>query len=958
MQLDISSAGNPLEQTFVALDLETTGLDSARDTIIEVGAVKFQGDETIDSFQTFINPGRSIPEFIQRLTGISPQQVRRAPPFSAVVADLEAFLGPYPIIGHNITFDLRFLQSHGLPLGNPSYDTWDLASMFLPRSSEYSLTYLSRHLGVKHTDPHRALGDAKATQGIFLRLLEKAANLDPGLLAYITNQAAKSRWGIASLLGGLSAAGLAAPGGGETSLVGLSGLDLENLASRLARPERRRSDSKLAALNETQISQLLSPGGPFDRAFAGFENRPEQAEMLSATTQAIYQGRNLIVEAGTGVGKSMAYLLPAALFAASKGQRVVISTNTINLQEQLLTKDIPALTQVLESAGLVEKGLIKAAPLKGRANYLCLRRWGHLARSENPSVDEARLLGKTSVWLQDTTSGDQGEINLSGRDALTWSRVSAADKAWCPGLRGGEACFLRSARERAEQAHIIVVNHALLLSDLTHGGSLIPEYKHLIVDEAHHLEEEATRQFGFQVGAEQLDEELEPQSRLITQLRLALSAETLSSAVRQQGDLALAEAEAIPPRLREAWARLWSAGDRFVEQVPEAQSDEQLLLTPALRSHKGWQDLALAWENVDVVLTQAGQRLSQVYRFLESTDLPALEDQGALALEAATIQDNLEQLQGRLSSILGSPNDRDIHWIARGIARGTARGLTGGVGRGQDKGELVFHSAPLEVSTILAKELLSRKDSVVFTSATLATQGNFDYLRERLGIPEDSDQLLVGSPFDYQKAALLLIPEDMPMPSADGYMAAMSRVLTDLGKSLKGRTMALFTSYAALRGVSQQIREALLAEGIQVLAQSIDGSPQQLLRRFSENPKSVLLGTSSFWEGVDLSGDVLKALVLTRLPFQVPTDPIVKARSEQYSDAFHQYSVPQAVLRFRQGIGRLIRNKGDIGTLVVLDKRITGRGYGQAFLKAIPPCTLQPSTQATVGTLAAQWIRE
>ncbi|MCH7620738.1 MAG: DEAD/DEAH box helicase, partial [Chloroflexi bacterium] len=591
----------------MALDLETTGLDSDRDTIIEVGAVKFRGEETLDSFQTFINPGRSIPEFIQRLTGISPQQVRRAPPFSAVVADLEAFLGHYPIIGHNISFDLRFLETHGLPLENPSYDTWDLASMFLPRTTEYSLVYLSRHLGVKHTDAHRALGDARATQGVFLHLLAKAASLDPGLLAYIINQAAKSRWGIASLLGGLPAPG-GIGGNGETSSVGLSGLDLENLSSRLGRPERRRSDSNLAALDETQISQLLSPGGPFDRAFAGFENRPEQAQMLSATTQAIYQGRHLIVEGGTGVGKSMAYLLPAALFAASKGQRVVISTNTINLQEQLLTKDIPALTQVLESAGLVEKDLIKAVPLKGRANYLCLRRWGLLARSENPSVDDARLLGKTSVWLQDTTSGDRGEINLSGRDALTWSRVSAGEKAWCAGLRDGGACFLRSARERAEQAHIIVVNHALLLSDLAHGGSLIPEYKYLIVDEAHHLEDEATRQFGFQVGPEQLDEGLEPQGRLTTQLRLALSAEPLSSSLRQQGELALSEAEAIPPRLREAWARLWSAGERFVEQQSEAQSDDQLLLTPALRSHQGWQDLALAWENVDVVLTQATQR--------------------------------------------------------------------------------------------------------------------------------------------------------------------------------------------------------------------------------------------------------------------------------------------------------------------------------------------------------------
>ncbi len=242
------------------------------------------------------------------------------------------------------------------------------------------------------------------------------------------------------------------------------------------------------------------------------------------------------------------------------------------------------------------------------------------------------------------------------------------------------------------------------------------------------------------------------------------------------------------------------------------------------------------------------------------------------------------------------------------------------------------------------------------TSATLSTEGNFDYFRKRAGIAEDCDEQLVGSPFDYQKAALLLIPEDMPPPNAEGYLDALSLVLAGLGKSLGGRTMALFTSYAALRGVASRVRAPLMADGIQVLAQSVDGPPQQLIRRFTDDPRSVLLGTSSFWEGVDLPGGVLKALVLTRLPFHVPTDPVVKARSEQYEDPFKQYSIPQAVLRFRQGIGRLIRSKGDMGAIVVLDRRITGRSYGQSFLRSIPPCTLQPSSLATVGTLAAQWV--
>jgi DNA polymerase-3 subunit epsilon/ATP-dependent DNA helicase DinG len=657
------------------------------------------------------------------------------------------------------------------------------------------------------------------------------------------------------------------------------------------------------------------------------------------------KGQHLVVEGGTGVGKSMAYLLPAALFAAARGQRVVISTNTINLQEQLLRKDIPALVELLEGAGLIPPGLVKAAPLKGRANYLCLRRWGYLARNESPTVDDARLLGKTAVWLQDTASGDRGELNLSGRDAFTWNRVSAGEKGWCPGLRDSGPCFLRSARERAEQAHLVVVNHALLLSDLAHGGSLIPEYQYLIVDEAHNLEEEATRQFGFQVASNRLDEELELQGRLLGAVRLSLRAEGLASVVRQEGEGAAAAVESLAPRQRQFWGQVWGAAERFLDAGASGGADDayQVLLTRQARSHRSWSEVTLSWENLELSLRQSGERLGRLQRFLESTaSSGAIGDRDTLVMEAATAQDNLEQLRKQLGAILGAADDRSIHWLAR---------------EGNNN-EIVFHSAPLEVGGLLTEMLFSQKECAVLTSATLSTQGSFEYLRKRLGVPPESEELLVGSPFDYQKAALLLIPDDMPAPQADGYQHALSQVLAGLSQALGGHTMALFTSHAALRGVSNLVRAQLMAEGIQVLAQGIDGSPPQLIRRFTANPKSLLLGTSSFWEGVDLPAGVLKALVLTRLPFQVPTDPIVKARSDQYKDAFSEYSVPQAVLRFRQGIGRLIRRKGDKGTLVVLDRRITGRSYGQAFLKSIPPCTMKPSVLATVGPLAAQWVSE
>ncbi|MDP7587963.1 MAG: helicase C-terminal domain-containing protein [Dehalococcoidia bacterium] len=930
---------SPFEQVNVALDLETTGLDSNRHQILEVGAVRFRGDEVIETYQTLVNPGVAIPEFIQRLTHITPQQVKRAPFFSSVAAEIEDFLGAGPLIGRNLPFDIGFLTNNGVPIHNPSYDTWDLASVFMPQSRQYSLKYLTTHFQVEHNDAHRALADAMATKNVYIKLLRLAAEQNSGLLSYLSNLAARSRWSISGILAGLEGTGDA-----HTSSVGLTGLDLEQLSARLSSPEKRRADPALSDLREGKVAGLLAQNGPFAKAFSGFEHRPEQEEMLTTVTKAMYHNQHLVVEGGTGVGKSMAYLLPAALFAISKGQRVVISTNTINLQEQLMNKDIPALTQVLEESGLVEPGVLKAALLKGRANYLCLRRWNHLARSESPTIDDARLLSKTSVWMQNTVSGDRAEINLSGRDFGSWNHISAGEKGFCPGLRDGSPCFLRAARERAEQAHIVVVNHALLLSDLARGGGLIPEYQHLVIDEAHNLEDEATRQLGFSVSQDKLDEAWEPQIRLTTQIRQATAAEGLASSIRQESEAAVSAVEGEGAKIRQIWARLWAEVERFQVNQKSGSSDNgpQMLITSQVRNTQSWTDLHLAWENLDVGLQQAAQDVGRLHRFLESTKLPAAGDQPALIMESANLMDDMETLREQFSSILGNPMDDDIHWISNDQIRGNAT--------------VSLNSAPLDISSTLAAELFQHKDSVVLTSATLSTEGNFGYFKSRVGVGSDSEELLVGSPFDYQKAALLLIPEDMPPPNSDQYVDAMTRVLTDLGTTMKGRTMALFTSYASLRAVAQRLRAPLMGEGVQVLAQSIDGSAQQLMTRFAEEPESVLLGTASFWEGVDMPPGLLKALVLTRLPFAVPTDPIVKARSDQYDSPFNQYSVPQAVLRFRQGFGRLIRNKEDRGTIVIMDNRITAKNYGSSFLKSIPPCTLKPSNITTIGQAAAQWV--
>ena len=937
---------SPLEQTSVAIDLETTGLKAESDSILEVGAVRFRGDEVLDTFQTFTNPGRDIPEFVQRYTGITPQDIRRAPSFSQVRDELAEFIGRDPIIGHSVNFDIGFLASHGLPLSNQAFDTLDLATVFLPVQRRYSLAWLIDQLGIRpeqgHRDQrsHRAIYDAIAHKELYLKLLRIAAEQDSGLLAYVSELARRSNWPLYPAL-----AGLAAERSSRIAAVGPSGLNLDLLSQRLEAPEKRRALEDLESIGPEQIHGMLGPQGPFAKAFAGFEHRPEQEEMLDAVADAMFGQRHLVIEGGTGVGKSLAYLLPAALFALSQGQRVVVSTNTINLQEQIISKDIPALQRVLEESGMLEPGDLKVALLKGRANYLCLRRWQQLSRSDALSVDDAKLLAKTSVWLQQTSSGDRGEINLMGRDAVTWNHISAGEKGFCLDMRDGSSCFLRAARQRAEQAHIIVVNHALLMTDLAMGGGLIPDYQHVIIDEAHHLEDAATSQFGFELSQGDLDRVWEPAGRLASSVRQALAADAPDAATLDTGMASVGAMEIEGPRLREGWDRLFAALEMLHTSQQRGRNREQgdqnqLLFTPLVRSTSAWEELHLAWENFDARLSQVGVVLRNLRNFLDATRLPAAPDQQAMVVEVASLADNLSELAAQLESILGEASEDKIHWL----------------NVNPTQGNISLHSAPLDVSLILAENLFEHKDSVVLTSATLSTAGSFEFLRRRVGVGEEAGELLVGSPFDYRRAAQALIPEDMPPPNANGYVGATADVLAQLGQRLQGRTMALFTSYSSLRAVAQRLRPMLEPHGISVMAQGVDGSAPYLMSAFAEQPASVILGTSSFWEGVDMPTGLLKALVIARLPFQVPTDPIVQSRSGLYDDPFSQYSIPNAVLRFRQGIGRLIRNKEDRGTIVVLDSRISTHGYGRAFQDSMPPCTMTPCFTSNVGTLAERWL--
>ncbi|MBI2936302.1 MAG: DEAD/DEAH box helicase family protein, partial [Chloroflexi bacterium] len=486
---------SPFRQTLVALDLETTGLDPRRDAIIEIGAVKFQGRRILDSYTTFVNPYRPVPPFVQRLTGIAAGDVQKAPPFAVAAGELLAFLENRPLVGHNISFDLAFLVSQGLQLSAPFFDTRELASVLLAQG-DYSLAGLARSLGVIHSRPHRAFADASATHLVFMALLDKALEWDPPVLEELQRLASIAGWSPRFLFQGLAQEARRSFPGTRT-IRPPGGLDLQALAQRIEDSSSRPRGQGIASFVGGKLADVLAPGGALSRVLPAYEHRPQQEEMLRAVDTAFRERQHLLVEAGTGVGKSLAYLLPAAMFALQQGTRVVISTNTINLQEQLVQKDIPVVAKALGLALDHEELGLQFTQLKGRGNYLCLRRWAALRSAEVLREEEARVLSKLLLWLQDTSSGDRTDLRLNGREAAVWERLSAQGAKECPAVKG--PCFLRAARERAEAAHLVIVNHALLLSDLARGNTLLPSYDYLVIDEAHNLEEEATRQFGFSV---------------------------------------------------------------------------------------------------------------------------------------------------------------------------------------------------------------------------------------------------------------------------------------------------------------------------------------------------------------------------------------------------------------------------------------------------------------------------
>lgn len=928
------------DRTYVALDLETTGLSPESDAIIEIGAVKFRGDETIDVFHSLINPFRPLPYRIQILCGIRPPDLEMAPSFSMVEQQLLSFLGNHTIIGHNIGFDLAFLRQAGLYLANPAYDTLDMVKLVLPSLLERTLSAVAMYLGIRHESAHRALGDAEVGREIFRRLIERLYRLDPAILAELARLTRNTDWSLRDLLQEVAydrgGSGILSEGAFESACFATEPEEaVEPLVGR----------EKTEPLGVEALTGLLGTDGPFDSAFPGYEVRSEQIEMLGAVAQAMNNGDHLIVEAGTGVGKSMAYLLPAMLFSLQNSTPVVISTYTINLQEQLVKKDIPDMLRALRDTEPWPVSDLRVAQVKGRTNYLCVRRWDIQRRMETLPPEGVQLLTRIQVWLPSTRTGDRSEINLDVREAGFWYRLCAQSfdclGRQCSYQQRG-LCFLHRARRAAHSAHLIVVNHALLLSETAMGAQVLPEYGYLIVDEAHHLEGVATDQLGAAISegdvTDILDQMLiqrdDRRAGLLPQLE-ALARSFASPERKSLEQLCNSSASAVE-RARSRVATFFGELNYFVQGYGEAETeyDLSLRITRAMRTQPGWSDVEIACENMVGALDAVGRTLEKIGTILADAPIPE-----ALALEVHSILNSLNALSSHSDSIVFHHDDNTVHWTV--LSR--------------RNNSIALHSAPLHVGSLLQDGLYRHKESIVLTSATLSTAGNFDHLKGRLGF-EHGRELLLGSPYDYERAALIYLANDVPEPGKPGYQETVAQALVSVCRAVQGRCLVLFTSHALLRATQAAIQGPLEEDDILVLGQGIDGSPRKLLASLKDNPRTVLLGAASFWEGVDVVGDALSLLVIVRLPFSVPTDPVFAARSETFENPFTEYALPEAAFRFKQGFGRLIRSRTDRGAMAVLDSRIVHKPYGSVFVGSLPPCRMSKGPVNRLPHVVVEWL--
>lgn len=933
-----------LEDEVIVLDTETTGLSFKECELIEISAARLEGNEITERFQTFVNPGMLVPEEISELTGISNKDVADAPSPEEAVAALADFVGGLPVIAHNASFDRTFVER--APGGGGVSDIWidslALSRIALPRLKSHKLSDLARAFGCE-TVTHRADDDVSALCGVWRVLLAALCDLPAGLLSLLSEMHPEIDWPYRPIFAQLALV----VGEKPFSLLAVREHLLESDKASV-RPDIDERERPLDLLTKAEVAEHFSVDGCAGKMYEHFEARPEQVDMALEVHDAIAHSMHKSIEAGTGVGKSLAYLLPAAFAAHENNFSFGVATKTNALSDQLISHELPALAESLPFD-------FSYINLKGYEHYLCFMRLEAALAQELP-LDRVQTDGRSesaiasdmlnSIALSysyacQTLDGDLDGIGVRWRyvprDMLTISSSECVRKR-CPYFANG--CMVHGSRRRAAASDVVVTNHSLLLRNIDADGAILPPIRHWVIDEAHGFEAEARRQWAVELSGDKARAGFEE----LGGNKTGLLHRVLTWAITQEASTLLSglatKAAAASARTQLLSADLFEALHELCALCENSAYDTSLLwIHDNLRTTDEWQEFNEVGTNAQLAFEECG-------RFVVELASAVGEDSPQLQSDLVRSAEFLKGFADGLKLICEGTDDSYVYYAQ--LARSKRRIAS----------EFIA-AEKLELGPDLYERWLKNMHSTTFTSATIAVGDDFSHFEHSVGLDnfERSERSAkkLDSSFDFDTNMQAVVVSDLPDPASRDYLGALEELLFDIHVAMDGSVLTLFTNRRDMEQIYQKLEPRLSAEGLELLCQEKGSSARRLRDKFIASEKSSLLALKSFWEGFDAAGETLRCVVVPKLPFQSPTDPLVREREKRFDRAWLKYSLPEAVLELKQAAGRLIRTADDSGIFILADPRIVTKSYGKSFVDSLPTKNVSRLEQAHVKRFIEMW---
>lgn len=919
-----------MKNKFVVVDLETTGNSPKKgDKIIQFGAVVFENGEVTHTYSTFLNPNQPISPFIEQLTGINDEMVKDAPYFEEVAPIIVELLEDSYFVAHNVLFDLSFLQEELKTSGQeqflgPVLDTVELARFLFPELTSYRLGGLAEYFHFSHERPHQADSDAEVTALLLKKLLDKLEALPYVTLRKLLSISANFTSDLEEIIEELVMTKEKTQHEDHEHFDVYRGIALKKRKDILV------TQKISTPITYSSIRQLFRESVVNAKLFPHGELRNEQLQMMDVIQNAFHDHEHCVIEAGTGLGKTVGYLIPAVIHSLTTQKPVVISTYSIELQNQLMERDFPIVSKLFPFD-------IEAVILKGRSHYISLSRFEQQLKQMDNNYDSNLTKAKILVWLTETETGDVDEINLPSGGQLLWEKLSSdypdrkvQKDPW------ESRSFYKLTKERAERAQIIITNHALFCRDLFEK-TLIPTFDEIIIDEAHHLEEVVSEYLGMQLDYMSIVytlgrlgnlDEYGILGRVFKLCKKNIQIGSAFHLVENKKNILKEEMDDLFRMLR------FFVLDRTHKEGQDS-GRRRYSLNSQTKTGQTWNAILESVDRIKFSISEFVRDLEGIIHQLDESDLVKSYQAATLLSELQKIGESILVWRGTLIQLFFGEDDSRVAWIEV-----------------EEKGALnstFLFEQPLFVSETLADALFAKKNSVILTSATLSVQQSFSYIKDRLGL-NDFNPTCVSllSPFNYAEQAQLLIPTDLPNVkdvTGEEYIQSISTHIAAIAKQTEGRMLVLFTSYDMLKKTFYNVKDKLDDTGITLLGQGVtSGSRSKLSKTFLQNTNNILFGTNSYWEGIDFPGDTLNCLIIVRLPFTSPNLPLFEAKAKEIEakgqNSFSELSLPEAILRFKQGFGRLIRSSNDKGAVFVFDKRIVTTWYGRQFIQSLPNLTV------------------